>query len=149
MRIVVEFGDIVLLQFTPWERKPEMANSLAVKRSLRSWVTCGPSVGLRSLHVAGGAESESQRLLRNSPSAPVLCGSVSSWIRDSIVQNRAYVGRRSLDMVVGELPPAECLKFWGKKSARIDSREVLDVLSVTGGVPRYLEEIKHNLEIMG
>ncbi len=78
----------------------------------------------------------------------VLCGSVSSWIRDSIVQNRAYVGRRSLDMVVGELPPAECLKFWGRKAARIDPREVVDVLSVTGGVPRYLEEINPSLSAM-
>ena len=48
----------------------------------------------------------------------VLCGSVSSWIRDEIVENRAYVGRRSLDIVVGELPPAECLKFWGKRASR-------------------------------
>lgn len=78
----------------------------------------------------------------------VLCGSVSSWIRDSIVQNRAYVGRRSLDMVVGELPPAECLKFWGRKAARVDPREVVDVLSVTGGVPRYLEEVNPSLSAM-
>ena len=75
----------------------------------------------------------------------VLCGSVSSWIRDSIVQNRAYVGRRSLDMVVGELSPADCLRFWGRKAARVDPREVVDVLSVTGGVPRYLEEINPSL----
>lgn len=71
----------------------------------------------------------------------VLCGSVSSWIRDAFVRNRAYVGRRSLDMVVGELPPAECAKFWGGRADRIDPREIIDVLSVTGGVPRYLEEI--------
>ncbi len=75
----------------------------------------------------------------------VLCGSVSSWIRDSIVENRAYVGRRSLDMVVHELQPAECVKFWGRKAARIDPREIVDVLSVTGGVPRYLEEINPSL----
>ena len=75
----------------------------------------------------------------------VLCGSVSSWIRDEIIENRAYVGRRSLDMVVKELPPSECLKFWGQKAARIAPREVIDVLSVTGGVPRYLEEIDPSL----
>lgn len=46
----------------------------------------------------------------------VLCGSVSSWIRDEIVENSAYVGRRSLDMAVGELPPSECVKFWGGKA---------------------------------
>lgn len=75
----------------------------------------------------------------------VLCGSASSWIRDSIVRNRAFVGRRSLDMVVGELPPSDCAKFWGRKATRIDSREIVDVLSVTGGVPRYLEEIDPSL----
>ena len=75
----------------------------------------------------------------------VLCGSASSWIRDSIVRNRAFVGRRSLDMVVGELPPSDCAKFWGRKADRIDSREIVDVLSVTGGVPRYLEEIDPSL----
>ena len=82
---------------------------------------------------------------RHSQLVLVLCGSVSSWIRDEIVRNRAYVGRRSLDMVVGELPPAECLKFWGRRASRVDAREIIDVLSVTGGVPRYLEEIDPSL----
>ena len=75
----------------------------------------------------------------------VLCGSVSHWISQNIIGNSAYVGRRSLDMVVPELPLAECVKFWGAKSARIDAREIIDVLSVTGGVPRYLEEINPSL----
>ncbi len=78
----------------------------------------------------------------------VLCGSASSWIRDEIVENRAYVGRRSLDMVVGELPPSVCVRFWGRKASRIDPREIIDVLSVTGGVPRYLEEIDPSLSAL-
>lgn len=75
----------------------------------------------------------------------VVCGSVSSWIKDSIVDNPAFMGRRSLDVVVPELPLSECVKFWGKKAARIDPREIIDVLSVTGGIPRYLEEIDPSL----
>ena len=75
----------------------------------------------------------------------VLCGSVSHWISQNIIGNSAYVGRRSLDMVVPELPLSECVKFWGAKAARIDAREIIDVLSVTGGVPRYLEEINPSL----
>ena len=70
----------------------------------------------------------------------VLCGSVSSWIRDNILEDGSFYGRRSLDIVVPELPVCECAKFWGK-AARLDPREILDVLSVTGGIPRYLEEI--------
>ena len=75
----------------------------------------------------------------------VVCGSVSGWIRDNIIDNGAFLGRRSLDMVLKELPPAECAKFWGEAARRIDTREIIDVLSVTGGVPRYLEEIDPSL----
>ena len=71
----------------------------------------------------------------------VLCGSVSSWIRENIVDNGAFAGRRSLDLVVRELPLRECARFWGAAAGRTNPREILDVLSVTGGVPRYLEEI--------
>jgi hypothetical protein len=71
----------------------------------------------------------------------VVCGSVSTWIRDNIVESGSFYGRRSLDVVVPELPLSECVKFWGKSATRIDRREILDFLSVSGGVPRYLEEI--------
>lgn len=71
----------------------------------------------------------------------VLCGSVSSWIRENIIDNGAYAGRRSADFVVPELPLKDCVKFWGGKALRNSSTEILDVLSVTGGVPRYLEEV--------
>lgn len=75
----------------------------------------------------------------------VLCGSVSSWIREKLVDNASFVGRRSCDLVVRELPLKECAKFWGREVERIDLKEIVDVLSVTGGVPRYLEEIDPRL----
>ena len=75
----------------------------------------------------------------------VLCGSVSSWIKDNILGDGSFYGRRSLDIVVPELPLRECVKFWGAAAERIEPREIVDVLSVTGGVPRYLEEINPGL----
>ena len=75
----------------------------------------------------------------------VACGSVSSWIRENIVDSKAFVGRRSLDVIVPELPLSDCVKFWGVRAKRIDPREIIDVLSVTGGVPRYLEEVNPRL----
>lgn len=75
----------------------------------------------------------------------VLCGSISGWIKENIIDNGAFYGRRSLDMVVGELPLSQCVKFWGATASRIETREMLDVLSVTGGVPRYLEEVDPSL----
>ncbi len=75
----------------------------------------------------------------------VLCGSISGWIKEKIIDNGAFYGRRSLDMAVGELPLSQCVKFWGASASRIEPREMLDVLSVTGGVPRYLEEVDPSL----
>ena len=75
----------------------------------------------------------------------VLCGSVSSWIRENIIDNGEYVGRRSLDLVVNELSLSECVRFWDGRIDRIDPTEIFDVLSVTGGVPRYLEEVDPGL----
>ena len=71
----------------------------------------------------------------------VVCGSVSTWIKENIVDNGAFYGRRSLDVVVPELPLRDCVRFWGDTAERTRVVEILDVLSVTGGVPRYLEEI--------
>lgn len=71
----------------------------------------------------------------------VLCGSVSSWIEQNILSNTGFVGRISLDLLVPELSLAEAARFWGARRDRINALEMLDVLSVTGGVPRYLEEV--------
>lgn len=75
----------------------------------------------------------------------VVCGSVSGWIKENFVDNGAFFGRRSMDIVLTELPLRECVKFWGRAASRIDTKEIVDVLSVTGGVPRYLREIKPGL----
>ncbi len=75
----------------------------------------------------------------------VVCGSVSSWIADNIIGEGSFYGRRSLDIVVPELPLDQCVRFWGKAAERADPAEILDVLSVTGGVPRYLEEVDPSL----
>ena len=75
----------------------------------------------------------------------VLCGSVSAWIQKNILDNTGFVGRSSMDIVVGELPLKDCLGFWGDAVNRIAARDIFDVLSVTGGVPRYLEEVDPTL----
>lgn len=75
----------------------------------------------------------------------VLCGSVSAWIADNILNSTGFVGRVSRDIVVRELPLRDCLGFWGARAGRTATREIVDVLSVTGGVPKYLEEIDPSL----
>jgi AAA+ ATPase superfamily predicted ATPase len=69
----------------------------------------------------------------------VVCGSVSSWIQANILNNTGFVGRSSWNLKLSPLPLPACNEFW--KRRRVSAAEKLKVLAVTGGVPRYLEEI--------
>ena len=75
----------------------------------------------------------------------VVCGSVSAWIRENILDNTGFAGRFSRDYVLPELPLSLCPAFWGKSAGKVSSREMFDLLSVMGGIPRYLEEIDPGL----
>ncbi len=81
------------------------------------------------------------RLKKHDRLVLVVCGSVSTWINKNILESSSFAGRISLNLTLDELPLSDCVRFWGGKAARLDVREILDVLSVTGGVPKYLEEI--------
>ena len=75
----------------------------------------------------------------------VLCGSVSAWIQKNVLRSKAFVGRVSLALDLKELPPADCAAFWRERAERTPVRELIDVLSVTGGVPKYLSEVQPRL----
>lgn len=71
----------------------------------------------------------------------ILCGSVSSWIEENILKSTGFVGRVSLDIVLEELSIAESSEFWGRQKNHVSHYEKFKMLSVTGGIPKYLEEI--------
>lgn len=71
----------------------------------------------------------------------ILCGSVSSWIEENILKSTGFLGRISIDMVLDELSIAESGEFWKAQKNKISSYEKFKLLSVTGGIPKYLEEI--------
>ncbi len=74
-----------------------------------------------------------------------LCGSVSSWIDKNILASTGFVGRISFRLTLDELPLNECNEFWTHKDSLISPYEKFKILSVTGGIPRYLEEIDTSL----
>jgi len=74
----------------------------------------------------------------------ILCGSISSWIEENILSSTGFMGRISLDIILEELPLHECNEFWNAEQDRVSTFDKLKVLSVMGGVPRYLEEILPN-----
>jgi AAA+ ATPase superfamily predicted ATPase len=75
----------------------------------------------------------------------VLCGSVSSWIEDNILNSTGFVGRCSWHYNLQPLALPHCARFWRHRSSRTPVAEKLRMLCVTGGVPRYLEECHHQL----
>ena len=84
------------------------------------------------------------QLKKNPKLMLVLCGSVSSWIEKNIVSSTLFLGRPSLYINLPELSVTDCDEFWGKYRERVSANEKLKVLSITGGVPRYLELINPN-----
>jgi AAA+ ATPase superfamily predicted ATPase len=78
------------------------------------------------------------QLKKNDKLVFVVCGSASAWIEKNILSSTGFVGRISLTLTLEELPLSDCNKFWPKNIA---AYEKLKVLAVTGGVPKYLEEI--------
>ena len=78
---------------------------------------------------------------KNTKLMMILCSSVSTWVDENLLGDTAFLGRPSLELLLEELPLSVCMQFWGKYQDRISSYEKLKLLSITGGVPRYLELI--------
>lgn len=73
----------------------------------------------------------------------VMCGSVSTWIESNILSSTGFMGRISLTLTLNELPLSDCNQFWNKSF--VSDYEKLKILAITGGIPRYLEEINYSL----
>jgi len=87
------------------------------------------------------------RFKKNRGLIVVLCGSVSSWIDKNILNSADFLGRVSLSLDLHELPLDQCSAFFsevgGTAGKRMSILERARILCVTGGMPRYLEEIEY------
>ena len=81
----------------------------------------------------------------NSKLVLVLCGSVSTWIEENILSSTGFMGRLSLALTLGPLSISECNQLLLMQGFKASPYEKLKMLSVTGGIPRYLEELQPNL----
>jgi AAA+ ATPase superfamily predicted ATPase len=81
------------------------------------------------------------RFKKNDRLILILCGSVTSWIDNNILNDKGFMGRVSLTLTLDELALHDANTFWRGKG-RVTAAERLRLLCVTGGVPRYLEEIR-------
>ncbi len=81
------------------------------------------------------------RFKKNERLILILCGSVTSWIDNNILRDKGFMGRVSLTITLDELALHDANKFW-EGAGLVSTAERLRMLCVTGGVPRYLEEIR-------
>jgi uncharacterized protein len=75
----------------------------------------------------------------------ILSGSNSSWITKNILSSTGFFGRISLRILLEELSLAECNAFWQRWPGIVSAYEKFKILSVMGGIPRYLEELRPDL----
>lgn len=101
-----------------------------------SWMGSRDSTFLGKLKTAWDTQFK-----RNDKLILVLCGSASTWIEKNILSSTGFVGRVSRTLTLEELPLRDCASFWPDADGNISAYEKAKILSVTGGIPRYLEEI--------
>ena len=69
----------------------------------------------------------------------VVCGSVSSWIEKNIISSTGFFGRISLKITLTELSLRESHELLRNLGFRGSAQEEFMILSITGGVPWYME----------
>lgn len=104
-----------------------------------SWMAKGDELFSAKLKAAWDAKfKKNQKLIL------VICGSVSAWIEENILKDTNFEGRLSLEINLKELSLPSCNQFLSKSTGDF---EKMIALSITGGVPKYLEEIRHSIPI--
>jgi len=71
----------------------------------------------------------------------ILCGSISAWIEENIISNTGYFGRISQKITLHELPIQQCNALLTRIGFKRSAYEKFLILSLTGGVPWYIEQI--------
>ena len=88
-----------------------------------------------------------EALEKNNELTLIVASSVSSWIDNNILKSTAFFGRVDLTLTLKELPIRDCCLFWGSQGKSISPYEKLKMLSITGGVPKYLKAIQPELPV--
>jgi len=102
-----------------------------------SWMAMGDDTFLPKLKNAWDDE-----FLNNSKLILIICSSISTWIEKNILNSKAFYGRVSWTVSLGLLPLNHCNEMLEAQGFKTSVYEKFKVLSVTGGVPWYIEQIQ-------
>ena len=106
-------------------------------KNLKTWMSSGDDTFLSKLKNAWELHFK-----ENSQLIFILCGSVSAWIEEHIISSTGYFGRVSLHITMQKLPIHHCFELLDKLGFKRSTQEKLLFLSMTGGVPWYIEQVK-------
>ncbi|MHB1946722.1 MAG: AAA family ATPase [Gammaproteobacteria bacterium] len=84
-------------------------------------------------------------LKKNSELILVLCSSVSVWVEKNIISSTGYFGRIVKKISLEELPLNSCNQILAAQHFIGSDYEKFQLLSITGGVPWYLELLQPGL----
>jgi AAA+ ATPase superfamily predicted ATPase len=104
-----------------------------------SWMAQGDPTFLGKLKIAWDT-----LFSKNNKLILILCGSVSSWIEKNIISSTGFLGRITLQLNVPELSLSESSDFLNHIGFKGSEMEKLMILSVTGGIPRYIELVNRD-----
>jgi len=75
----------------------------------------------------------------------ILCSSISTWIEENVVSSTGYFGRLSWNMHLDPLPLKDCYAMLKSQGFHTTDHEIFKLLSVTGGIPWYIEQMDSKL----
>lgn len=78
----------------------------------------------------------------------ILCGSVSGWIEKNILSGKGFFGRISEKITLNPLSLSNCNKMFANIGFKKSDFEKFMILSITGGIPWYLEQIDPDISAL-
>jgi AAA+ ATPase superfamily predicted ATPase len=139
---LASFLGIKSLAFDDWGQALGMLAQLPFKKRGLIFLDEISWMGEKDSDFAGKLKEQwDTKLSQNKNIVLVICGSVSSWIQRNILTGTGFSGRVSLEINLQELSISESCQLLREKKKVITINEIAKFLSLTGGVPRYLEEM--------
>lgn len=71
----------------------------------------------------------------------IICGSISTWIEENILSSTGYFGRINWVLDLKPLPLHDCNALLKSIGFKHSAYEKFKILSITGGIPWYIEQI--------
>lgn len=145
-RMLSKHFSIPLVKFSDWQEALDMLAGLTQRGHYVIFLDEISWMGGKDRDFPGKLKGVWDTQLKKNPELKlIICGSVSSWIQENILQSKGFMGRVSLTIDLEELPLYQANCFWSGIS-HLSSYEKFKILCVTGGIPRYLEEINPKLD---